>query len=311
MNQLLGRKKISIGVSFCHITPTEFTDEIVKYHDSIGEIYFSPCESINYQTRNFIYDKNKSIENKMEELSYVLNKAKEYNICLNMVLNTNMINRSEVIDITEKYLNSFKISSITTFTKHALLLQHIFPEINYSCTYNQGLNTIDKINNLIDQNIFTSIVLGSNFLRSIDIFSYVHKKGLKVKLLVNNGCAHNCTNFCKDSTYCEDNFNKLLFNSDINKIYAEQSLFPEELDYYNDDDIIYYKLSSRPISKKELDDLLYSYISKKTIELINSDKNNYHLWGRLFYFTPYYDQLDYEKIVDYKKEIWKSAITLP
>ena len=311
MNESL-KKKFSIAVSFGQITPHEYIFLLDKYKEYIRDIYFSPTESIRYQTRNKIYDfANTTNEERRSMLQKVLSFAKNHNIACNMTLNAPMISAIEQAHMYQSYSTLFQIDRVTTTQEIAQCLREQGSNSKLICSYNEGITTRKHLLNIIESGLFDSIVLGGKFLRDITTFNLIKKKGLQTILMLNTGCCMNCASFCKirNGKYCVD-----LFNTNVNKIgvermYAIQSVFPEEIrDFYLQTDVIdTYKLASRPIDYYELDKLLQSYISCDSKSYIEKSKTNYHLYGRLAHFIPHYQSFNYETMLSIKKSLWNTS----
>lgn len=306
-------KKISIGISFYLMNAEDWTKILRRYHEYIHDIYFSPIENADYQSRKRIYNyKTHNIQFLEEELNKVLEVAKELGIYRKLVLNVPIFlnNQQDLDSIYIRYRRKYNIEYVTTFLSCANRIKEIDNSQQIICSYNQGIKTSQELVQILDTKIFHSIVIGTRFFRDFEIFNIVHKYGQKIELLVNNGCLPNCTSFCsKSNKLCEYNFKQNLLKRNINALYALCSMFPEEIyTYLLPLDIIdYYKFSTRPCTYNEMIDMLSSYIDGDSSIYIKNTINNYHLYGRLGYFYQHYKDLDYKQITDYKKTIWKKC----
>ncbi len=311
MNKLL-KKKFSLAVSFGQITPKEYIILLDKYKEYICDVYFSPTESIRYQTRNKIYDfATTTNEERRSMLREVLSFASGYDIACHMTLNAPMVSAIEQAYIYKSYSSLFKIDRVTTTIEIARHLREQNPNLKLICSYNEGITTKKHLLNIIDSDLFDAIVLGGRFLRDIKTFKLIKERGLKTILMLNTGCCMNCASFCKirNSTYCIDLFSRNANKMDVELMYATQSIFPEEIrDFYLQTNAIdTYKLASRPIDYWELDRLLESYISCNSKSYIVDSETNYHLYGRLAHFIPYYQSFNYESIMSIKKKLWQTS----
>ena len=118
----------------------------------------------------------------------------------------------------------------------------------------------------------------------------------------------NCASFCRlPNKYCKNNFAENLLHKGINCLYAECSMFPEEIHkYFLPNDLIdYYKLSTRPIYFRGMIDMLSSYIEGESSKYINTSVTNYNLYGRLAHYSGFYKELKYEEILKNKEAIWE------
>lgn len=304
-------RRFSIGISFYKMTSDEWIKILDQFNSYINDVFFSPIESIDFQTRRNIYNYDKQDQNFLEaELRTVLRAAKQLGIARKLVLNVPMFyNRVEpLVTIYEKYRREYEMEYVTTFLPCARQIKSIDCTQKIVCSYNEGIKTYNELENILATNVFCSIVLGTCFLRDIHAFKLVHKYNQKVELLLNNGCMTNCESFCSlPNRYCVANFAENLSKKDINSLYAECSIFPEELHKYllATNLIDYYKLSSRPTYFDGLVAMISSYINGDSYTYINQNINNYNLYGRLAHFSPYYKVLQYEQILKDKDCIWE------
>lgn len=307
-------KRLSIGISFGYITADELIRIIDKYSEFIHDVYFSPTESIRLQTRLNIYNFTKTTnDERLHELDKVIQFVKRKDIKTSLVLNASMSSPEYMMEILDNYQKRYSIDSITTTRPVAELIRKSNILLPIVCSYNEGISTLNDLSTVIKSKLFDSIVLGNSFIRNFNAFSYTKVQGLSTILLVNNGCSFGCSNFCRanDNDYCKNLFEKRLKDrGSVSKLYALQSLFPEELfQHYKDNpNIDVYKLSSRPISFIEYDDLLNSYTSGDSVSYINKTTRNYHLYARLGHFGNYYTKIDYKMIQMQKNQIWKDII---
>lgn len=306
-------KKLSVGYSSSYFNFEQWKQIIEKYSDYIHDIYFSPVEDLCFQTRRNTYNfKATTIEERREQISEIIKLAQKNDIKTKLVLNVpNMI--SNVNDNVKQYLlykERFSIDYVTTFVSVAEEIKKYDSNAKILCSYNQGITNIEMLKNILEKNIFYAIVLGERFIRDFKAFELIKNYGVKNELLVNNACMLNCGTFCSIFRYCESNFNKNLYNKGINRLYAETSLFPEELyTYYEPSKLIdIYKLSTRPCEFWELDNMIESYISGVSEKYLCNDIRNYHLYGRLTFFIKHYGELDYYKILSLKKQIWDDIV---
>ena len=307
-------KRLSVGISFGLITAEEQIKLFDKYSDYIHDVYFSPTESINLQTRLNIYDfQNTSNEKRQQELGKVLQFVKKRGIKISVVLNASMSAPEYMVELLDIYQKRYTVDSVTTTTPVASLIKQTSIQLPIVCSYNEGICSLNDLLGVIDSGLFNSVVLGNSFIRDFNAFSIIKKHGLLTILLVNNGCSFGCTNFCHSNKtdYCKNLFLKRLSDcKDANKLYAQQSLFPEELfQYYSDNpNMDIFKLSCRPITYKEYENLFDSYVSGNSKEFIEATSRNYHLYARLGLFRNYYKVLDYNAVLMQKEYIWGNNI---
>lgn len=303
-------KSLSLGISFFYISIEDWKEILHKYSEYIHDIYFSPYDLEDYQSRRNVYNFQHLNEiERGKQLSAVLDFARSQGIRLKLVLNSNYF-RNVPIDICKTYAlyrEKFNVDFVTTFVEGAKDIRTSFPDVEIVCSYNQGIKSLSELDSLLGLNVFDYYVLGQRFIRNFDAFRLIHSHGKKVELLVNNGCMHNCVSYCSIPNYCMNNFYKCLQNKGHHALYAESSLFPEELAlFYFDSGLIdLYKISCRPIQKQELLDLLASYLTIETKSFIEKDVSNYHLYARLTHFSPFYSRFSFEDLLKFKKNIWE------
>jgi hypothetical protein len=305
-NKLL-HKKFSIGISFSLMSAEQYVSILRKYNKYINDVYFSPVEDIKYQTRINTYDfSNTTISQRREDLSKVLEFARCNDIKLNLSLNAHNNSAEEQLRLFDFYNSVYQIDSITTFSTLARLIKKQFHFSQIICTYNEGIDNQKKLNQVLKSGLFTDIVLGNSLIRDYSAFQLVNQHKTKVKLLLNNGCLFECKNFCKSKNLCERIFIEQSQLEDIHTMYARQSIFPEEMHakFLPSNLVDVYKLSTRPISYQKMISLLDSYIEGKSEKYIVSSANNYHLYARLSYFSDYYSNLNYSKVLLEKDIIW-------
>ena len=306
-------KKLSIGISFGYITSEELIRLFGKYSDYIHDVFFSPTETIRLQTRHNIYNfSNTTNDERLQELDKVIQFVKGKEIKTSLVLNASMSSPEYMMEILDIYLKRYSIDSVTTTSPVAKLIRNNSIILPVVCSYNEGISNLYDLTRAVESNLFDSIVLGNSFIRNYHAFSLIKEHGLSTILLVNNGCSFGCTNFCRSNNdnYCKRLFDKRLADSEsASELYALQSLFPEELfqHYKNNSNIDVFKLSSRPITFTEYDDLLQSYTSGNSIAFIKKTTRNYHLYARLGHFGDYYNSFDYTKILKKKELIWNKV----
>lgn len=312
MNNAL-TKKFSVAVSFGLINPDEYIAVLGKYKDYIHDIFFSPTESLRYQTRNRIYDfDTTSNDERRQMLGQVLSYARSNGIACSMTLNASMASAEEQAEAFKSYNSLYQIDQLTTTLEIGKLVREQGADIPMICSYNEAITNRGHLLKVLDSGLFQTVVLGGRFLRDLEVFELIKGRGIKTVLMLNTGCCMNCASFCKvrNQNYCRDLFNNNAAQMGVEAMYAAQSIFPEEIkDYYLPSGMIdIFKLASRPIDGEELDTLIESYVSLDSKSYITRSIKNYHLYGRLAHFVPYYKDFDYERIVDMKRSLWDNKV---
>ncbi len=242
-------------------------------------------------------------------LANVLETAEKHGIKTSITLNTPNITSEDALAVYTDYQNLFPVDYLTTTSGVASVIKSHFPSLKIICSYNEAITNYNELYGIVKSDLFDGVVIGNRFFRDKKAFEIVKDGGKKTILLVNNGCSPCCNSFCKKSNnYCLNLFNQELLKYGAEQMYSRQSIFPEELVQFEQNNfrIDQFKLSSRPITYNELDCLLSSYISLESKTYVSSNIYNYHLYARLGHFSSYYSSFDYDRIVDQKKELWKS-----
>ena len=308
MNEQL-HHRFSIAVSFGNILPGDYIRVLKKYKYYIHDVYFSPTESLRFQTRKHIYDFNAtSNTDRRLMLQEVLSFAHDNGIKCCMTLNAPMASVQEQVDLFASYTLFTHIDSVTTTLDVAKQIRQQGFDAPLTCSYNEAITDISHLHRVLDHNIFSSIVIGGRFLRACEIFDLIKSRGVNTVLMLNTGCCFDCVSFCKspNQDYCSNLFKKNLYRLGIDFMYAQQSVFPEEIQkyYLPLGTIDVFKLASRPITAEELDRLLQSYCTFDSKSFVEESNMNYHLYGRLAHFMPFYGALNYHTISDIKERIW-------
>lgn len=316
MNSAL-TKKFSVAVSFGLISPDDYIAVLDKYKDYIHDIFFSPTESLRYQTRNKIYDfGTTNNDERRQMLGQVLSYARSSGIACSMTLNAPMVSAEEQAETFKSYNSLYQIDQLTTTLEIGKLVREQGANIPMICSYNEAITNRRHLLNVLDSGLFQIVVLGGRFSRDLEVFNLIKERGVKTVLMLNTGCCMNCVSFCKvrNQNYCRDLFNDNAAQMGVETMYAAQSIFPEEIkDYYLPSGVVdIFKLASRPIDKEELNTLIESYVSLDSKSYVSRTTRNYHLYGRLAHFVPYYEEFDYDRIVDMKRSLWegKASTTL-
>lgn len=302
-------KKLSIGITNAEMSTEEVLDFLSKYSPYIHDIYFSPCEEQKFQSRRNIYNSAQAPEKNIFFLDCVSDYARQLGIKLNLVINTR-INPRHQYQVIEEYYKRYDIDILTTFADIAAQVHKVEPSLHIQCSFNQGLDSLIKVREIIDLEVFETLIIGSTLLRDFKCMKEIRNAGLKIKLLVNGGCVQNCPTFCRAGEICKTNFMRKVENFDVNYLYAAQSLYPEELyaKHLQTGLIDFVKISSRPIAISEFVALMDSYIHNETTSYLDASTRNFHLYARLGHFTGFYNQLNRSEISRYKHQIWEEIL---
>jgi hypothetical protein len=310
MSELL-KKRFSIGLSM-KLSLAEFEKILAKYHEYIYEVYFAPPFGIMFQTRAAEHKYQQPSKETFLKFLHMIRIVKQYGVELNLVLNTNQIKENNVIQAFDDITSHIPIDRVTTLGKFASLLKNKSPALPLVCSYNQGVKSIKDIHAIPNIKSFETVVLGNSTLRDFSLFSSIKENGYKVKLLLNNGCNFDCASFCAHGSDCSGMFASTLErnNDDYNYLYALQSIMPWEFHkfYLGNDLIDLFKISSRPSSYTYLEGCLRSYIENDNAVFLFGKESPYTFWARLTNLLQYNKYFNYDKITQYKKQIWAESL---
>ena len=300
--------RLSIAISFGCISAFDYIKVIDKYKPFIHDLFFSPVEDIKFQTRRLNYDfASTTIKERYDELTKVIDYANNSNLSITLTLNSPNMTTTEAVEVFELYYKKYNIKNVTTFCDIASSLKERYSDLNFICSYNEGITDLSKLKQILNLKLFKTIVFGSSMLHNFQAFKLAKEQGNKVSIIANTGCMLDCHLFCRKSFLCKSQFDRHLRDEGINHLYATTSIFPEELltYYLPSGNIDYIKLASRPINKEELDKLLNAYTNGNTLSFIQNSESNYHLYGRLGHFAPHYSEIDFNEVLLEKQKMWK------
>lgn len=292
----------------------EFLNIIDEYKNFLYEIYFSPPLGHRYHTRPQTQEMLQHPA-KIEMLWNVLSAAKENNIKLNLVLNQPGLSLSEVLRAMFYVTERTNIDSVTAMKSYGKILRKEYPCLPLCVSYNDGIDSSAKVNRL-DPEIFQIVTGGRSTIRNFKLFRYVKEKGFKTKLMLNMGCCFTCEPCLCTNCYRPNprlKIAKMLKSLNVNQRYALQTIMPWEIHehgYLVNKDIDIFKISNRPSNYVYLRNVIRSYIENLNHEMdtiyseTGTTDSYYHLWCRGNIMKLYIHEYDYDKIVEFKKEIW-------
>ena len=183
------------------------------------------------------------------------------------------------------------------------LAREYFPMARLVYSYNNCVRSRESIETI--PAIFDDVVLGGACIRQRGFLRLLRDRGFGTRLLVNNGCSFNC-GWCRDSRLCAPTFESNRGLEGATRLYALQSILPEELAARYEDtppDLI--KLSTRPSDQATFRGVIASYVEGKAAPWIEGDAEAWRLWCRLSHFIPYFGELELGAITAIKEEIWE------
>lgn len=299
--------KFSFGLSL-NMELKEYQKIIRDFLPFLNNVYFSLPFGREFHTREGVrneYDQKDA----RKKLLKILELFKSNGIKLEAVINQYHINLNKLEEVLNEFDKIIKVDSICCLEEYFDIINNYYnKEMHIISSFNNGVVRRNNINNYIKYN---TIVVAREFLRDVNGLKFIKSKGLRIKLLINNGCAFNCYSCRAGQRKCIEVFQNNLKKYTPEQLYAIQSFFPWELkklfDIIKGDEIIdEIKLSSRPCTYKYLRDCLESYIYNKDEEkFIEESFKNYHLWGRQANLIEYFDKFKLDKLNKIKEELWR------
>lgn len=294
-------KKFSFGISL-QISLDKYKELINNYGDFINSVYFSLPLGKEFHTRIRVVEEYERKESE-KKLFEILKLFKDNGIKLEIVINQYEISKSKLMEAI-KYINqNVDFDSICTLDDYLSVLYDNYPDAYLISSFNNlklSANDIKKTSHKYKQ-----IVIGKNFMRDINLLKLINVEGFDSKLLLNNGCSFNCSSCRGGTKQCVEVFDENVKKIGVQKLYAIQSFFPSELHRLLEKiELDELKISNRPCGYEYLRNCLDSYINNNE-SYIEDNIKNYHLWGRLGQFTPFYKEFDFNAIKKIKEDLWK------
>ena len=304
------KKRVSIGLTLS-MSEQEFKGIIDHFEAFIGDLYFSPPFGRAFHSRLEVASNLEPSRGVEDDVIDILRYGSDRGIQINMALNTCLVTPNEALGAVRRIRDRVPLGTVTTTTQYAGHLKEAFPDLDLTCSYNQGIKTPSDVDRIAETGLFSGVVLGNSTLRDFPLFGQVKALGMKTRLLLNNGCTFRCGDFCGPSSNCKQTFDEAAGGRGLHALYAEQSIQPWELHehYVDRDDIHTFKISNRPADQAWLFNCLNSYAENINRDLILDCPSNYHLWARLTHFCQRARSLDYDRIQERKHDIWRNILT--
>lgn len=301
-------KNISLGISL-DLSYSDYEEIFEKYHKNIKEVYSSTSLPIKeLHSRYNIVEETMMPENN-EKLIKIIKLAKSYDIKFELAINSRLDLDINVIEQVYNWCkeNNIKVDKIVTLSTLIDACYKYFGDIEYCYSYNNNIKDDSFLENL--NPLFTEIVLGNRNLRNIKLMKKIKDKGLQIKLLLDNGCSHNCF-FCSTlmAHTCENVFDNNVKKYSKEFLMAIQSVFPYEVPmYYEQLGLIdSYKLSTRSTDKNYLVGTLEHYL--KVVDIYSKYQLPFTAkLGRIKKLISEND-IDLYKVHIIKDKIWSDAL---
>lgn len=297
-------KKFNIGLTL-DTSLGDFESFLQDYSQYIRSIYFSPPISKYFHTRSIVANEF-LLPGKKHQFWKMLELVSKYDVELELLFNTLRLDNkliSKAKDVLDNH--GINVNSVCYIKDYHKAVEEFFPYTNKILSFNNGFQKKSDIDNAIANFNVDTFVLGSLFIRNNDFFKYLKDRKKGVYLLLNNACSFNCGTCNNVRSVCDSAFKKNLEKNSAEYLYALQSIFPFELvdGTIDTTNIDCFKISNRSSNIKFIRNALDSYIGGEIRKYVNSDKNNYALWGRAGFFWKYFKTFDLDRILEYKTQI--------
>lgn len=193
--------KFSVGYQL--FKNDKFIDEIVKFKESISEVYFSWGDfpnGRNLQTERLDMFSWQAQQKQMQDLK----KLSEEKIGLNLLFNGNCYGKDsqsraffeKIGDTVDFIKDSYGLNSVTTTSPLiAKFLKNNFENLHIRASVNMEIGSIEGMKYIADY--FDSFYMKRELNRNFDAIKKLHSwcsdNGKELYLLANSGCLNNCS----------------------------------------------------------------------------------------------------------------------
>lgn len=291
-------KKFSVGLCL-NESIEEIENFIKQYHIFLNSIYFSaPLGRKLYSRRKLTeeYDGNE------KKLITALEMISKYNIRLELTLNTRDLTNEDIDRAIGFFkLNDINLDEVVCLRDYAPYVRKICPNCEIKYSFNNHDPWMKQLTEFFD-----TIIVGKGLLRDIDKISEIYKK-YNITYMLNNGCSFECLGNCSGKN-C---YKMLEYDSNKNGLdymYARSSIFPSELKWLLENNDMArsfkFKISNRPCGIEYTKKALDAYISMEDpIEELKKDRSLFRLFCATNPMAERVNELDIEKILEYKKTL--------
>ena len=193
--------KFSVGYQL--FKNDEFIDEIVKFKESISEVYFSWGDfpnGRNLQTERLDMYSWQAQQKQMQDLK----KLSEEKIGLNLLFNGNCYGKDsqsraffeKIGDTVDFIKDSYGLNSVTTTSPLiAKFLKNNFENLHIRASVNMEIGSIEGMKYISEyfDSFYMKRELNRNFDAIEKLHSWCEEKGKELYLLANSGCLNNCS----------------------------------------------------------------------------------------------------------------------
>lgn len=298
------------------MTKVDYFGIINSFSKYISSIYYSPPLE-EFSSRDSLMNAYFFNPNALQEEKEILKLAKSKGIKTELAINFEKDLDLDFLELVLKETKKFNEPDIiVTYNNYIETCIKIFGRNKkYVLSYNESICSLKDLE-LIDSR-FDYIVQGNRWLRSIDFYNKCKELGFETKLLLNNGCSHNCTwcvtpeHLINKELNCDELLDFNIKKNNVNFQIAKQTILPYELNYIEKYfDHYDYKISNRPCYYYELKVMLLTYINREKEDIALLNKTEYYkrvyfnCMTRLFYWKKYYSECNWMKVWDYKNKLY-------
>jgi hypothetical protein len=298
------RRRLSIGLPGA-VGFQDFAEIVDEFREYLHSLYFSPPIPVAAFHTRLALASLLTREGAEREALDCIEYARSRGLRLELALNAadNIAYAEAALDYA--VYRGIEPDEVVAHEGFAKLVRERFPRAKLVYSYNNGVRTKEDLERIPAE--FDDVVLGGACIRQRSFLARLRERGFGTRLLVNNGCSFNCR-WCRESSYCAPTFERNIEVEGPARLYALQSLFPEELQAgYCEDEVGIVKLSSRPSDRDTLRGIIASYVEGAAGPWAEADRNNYRFWCRLSHFIPHFSGLDFGEVSAIKAEIWAGA----
>lgn len=294
---------MSVGLSLLNMTKDEYIKLIDEQTERIEYIYYSPNINTMFSRTSSPDDIIKLKEKNMEQYE-VLNYARSKGIKTELAINTvKTLCYRDLHDILEIEKVMHYPDRIITYNSYVDTCYEVFPESNFSLSYNQMILNSNLLNSINKK--FDSLVVGNKQIRNIPFMNKIKETGLKIIVATCLGCVPTCHG-CFYDEKCAEHFNKFIENDSIslNKKFTISSVDYYDIRKLNELGLIdMIKISNRPETLTTTTNMMNIYSGSDVHNL--SELEYLKCINTLGHWQPILEKLDLTIINKERESLWK------
>ena len=296
------RRRISIGLPAA-LEFEEFRSVVSEFEEYLYGLYFSPPLPIAAMHTRLVLTSLYAREGAERDALRCIDFARSRGLRLELAINATDDARTAQAALDYAFDRGIEPEEIVALESFGELARARFPDARLVYSYNNCVRSVEAIEAIPDS--FDDVVLGGACIRHRAFVDRLRERGFGTRLLVNNGCSFDC-GWCRESVLCAPTFEANLAREGVARLYALQSILPEELaDRYEASPPDLIKLSTRPSDRSTFRGMIASYVEGGASSWISRDAEAWRFWCRLSHFIPYFGELELGAITDIKDAIWE------